>query len=373
MTASARRHLWLALSPHGFGHAAMTSPVIAALRRRCPDLRLTIQTGAIMAPEFLRSRYGDDFTLVADIPDFGLRMRSSVEIDLDASAEGYRRLHAHWPEVVEREAERLRRAAPDLVLANIPYVTVAAAALAGIPVVAMSSLQWADMYRHYLSDRPEAATILGQMVEAYDSADLFLRVTPAMEMPSLARIRDIGPVGVCGQNRRNEVGRALGCSADRRVGLIAFGGIDHEFNLGRFPKLAGWSWLTTLDSPEDRGDIRPWRAAGMAYVDMAASVDVIITKPGYGTFVEAAMAGIPVLYLEREDWPECPHLDDWLKSNGRALAVTEADLVGSRLEEQLRKLFSLKKQDVALPRGNEEAASLLAAMLDDRAMICERS
>ncbi|TAN60870.1 MAG: hypothetical protein EPN20_13195, partial [Magnetospirillum sp.] len=47
-------HLWLALSPHGFGHAAMTAPVVTELRRRRPGLRLTIQTGVPRA--FLESR-----------------------------------------------------------------------------------------------------------------------------------------------------------------------------------------------------------------------------------------------------------------------------------------------------------------------------
>ena len=120
-------HLWLALSPHGYGHAAMTAPVIDALRRLCPDLRLTIQTG--VPRDFLETRYGPDFVYVADIPDFGFKMLSSTQVDLEASAQGYKDLHAHWPKVVEREAERLREAAPDLVLANAPYVTIAAAGI----------------------------------------------------------------------------------------------------------------------------------------------------------------------------------------------------------------------------------------------------
>ncbi|OAN43911.1 hypothetical protein A6A04_08470 [Paramagnetospirillum marisnigri] len=361
MTDPRSPHLWLALSPHGFGHAAMTAPVIAELRRRLPGLRLTIQTA--VSPEFLSSRYGTDFTLVPHIPDFGLRMLSATHIDLEASARGYVELHADWPGLVAQEAARLRAAAPDLVLANIPYVTVAAAHAAGIPVVALSSLEWADIYDHYLGHRPEADAIKGQMAEAYNRAAVFLRVTPAMDMPSLRNIRDIGPVGMKGRGDTAALKARLGLGAADRLGLIAFGGIDHDMDLSRWPRLPGWHWLSTLAAPESRDDIRPWRETGWDYADMAASVEVIVTKPGYGTFVEAAMAGVPVIYTARPDWPECPHLDGWLKQHGRAVECRTEDLSGDGLEIQLRKLFSLPIPPLVTANGNCEAADMLVAML----------
>lgn len=365
------RHLWLALSPHGFGHAAMTAPVVNELRRRRPKMRLTIQTGVPRA--FLETRYGRDFTHVEDIPDFGLKMLSSTQVDLEASAEGYAALHADWPAVVEREARRLRAAAPDLVLANIPYVTIAAAAKAGIPVVALSSLEWADIYRHYLGERPEAARIGAEMAQAYHQAATFLRVTPAMAMPSLTNLMEIGPVGMCGVARRGALHAAVAAGQGDRVGLIAFGGIDHALALERWPSLPGWIWLSSLESPADRGDILPWQAAGLPFSDVLASADVVITKPGYGTFVEAAMAGVPVLYLTRPDWPECPALDNWLRGHGRALAVDVGTLLGPGLATQLQELFSLEIPPLAVATGNDQAALALENALDGGRPACERS
>ncbi|MDO8606200.1 MAG: hypothetical protein Q7R40_06670 [Phaeospirillum sp.] len=363
MTKASFRHLWLALSPHGFGHAAMTAPVVNELRRRRPGLRLTIQTGVPRA--FLETRYGTDFTYVGEIPDFGLRMRSSTEIDLDASARGYAELHADWPAVVEREAQRLLAAAPDLVLANVPYVTIAAAARAGIPVVALSSLQWADIYRHYLGDRPEAARVGAEMAEAYNRAAAFLRVTPAMAMPSIENLVEIGPVGTCGTDRKGELWAALGVEEGTHIGLIAFGGIDHALDFRGWPVLPGWLWLSSLELPAGRLDFRPWTCAGLSFSDVLASADVVVTKPGYGTFVEAAMAGVSVLYVARPDWPECPPLDDWLCRHTRALPVDIETLLGSGLELQLHKLFSLQKPPVALPCGNDQGAFALERMLDE--------
>lgn len=345
-------HLWLALSPHGFGHAAMTAPVIDALRRRIPDLRLTIQTAVPRA--FLETRYGGDFEQVEEIADFGFRMLSATAVDLGRSAEGYRALHADLPAVIDREAERLRRAAPDLVLSNAAYVPLAAAARAGIPAAALLSLNWADLYRHYLGDRPEAATIQAQMAECYNQARLILRVTPAMDMPSLPRRVEIGPVARRGRARHGE----LACFGSERLGLVAFGGIDHDLNLEHWPRLPGWTWLCAGEPPAGRDDMVPWTAAGMEFSDLLASADVVVTKPGYGTFTEAGLCGTAVLYTLRPDWLESPALDHWLAAHTRALGVPAESLPGE-LESQLRTLFSLPIPQVAEPVGNEQAADHL--------------
>ncbi|CAA7617535.1 conserved hypothetical protein [Candidatus Terasakiella magnetica] len=350
-------HLWLALSPHGFGHAAMTSPVVNELRKRWPGLQLSIQTA--VPHGFLASRYGDDFTHIPEIPDFGLKMLSSIAVDLDASALGYRELHAHWEELVEREAERLRNAKADLVLANVPYVTLAAAALAGIPAIALSSLEWADIYLHYLGNRPEAPRIAAEMRAAYNSALGFIRVTPAMEMPSLEKVVEVGTIAHTGRRIPDVLRMRLGLGPAQKTGLIAFGGIDPPLDLGLWPRLQGWTWLTPMVFPADRKDMRLWSEAVLSFSDVLASVDVVITKPGYGTFTEAALNSVPVLYLPRSDWPESPHLDRWLECHTKALAIDQTKDMGDGLEAQLQKLFSLPNQAIATASGNAEAADAI--------------
>jgi hypothetical protein len=350
-------HLWLALSPHGYGHAVMTAPVIAAVRRRRPDLRLTIQT--TLPRDFLVTRYGEDFDHVAVIDDFGLRMISATEVDVEGSAAGYRALHADWPGLVEREARRLAAAAPDLVVSNVAHVPLAAAGRAGLPAMAVSSLNWADIYRRYLGDRPEAGRIIAEMVAAYGVADPFLRALPAMEMPGLVTVRDIGPIARVPIDRSAELRRTLGVGPGMRVGLISFGGIDHDLDLSLWPRLDGWIWLSSLAVPSGRDDLRPWSEAGIAYADLTGSVAVIVTKIGYGTFTEAAMASIPVLFLSRPGWPETPALDDWLCRHDRALPTSLETLLGGGLAEQLRLLFSLPVPPSPAPSGIEEAAGII--------------
>ena len=361
-SCSSSAHLWLALSPHGFGHAAMTAPLVAELRRRRPGLRLTIQT--TLARDFLETRYSD-FAHVPEIADFGFAMHSATRVDALASAKRYQRQHADFDALVAREAARLAAEAPDLVLANVPYVTIAAAAESGIPVAAFSSLNWADLADHYLGHLSECDRVRAQIRDSYCKADVFLRAVPAQPM-TLPNLRDIGPVARLGRKRGSEIRERLGLPADCRLGLIAFGGIDHHMPLDRWPTLAGWFWLSALIDTPARPDMVPWKRAGVPFADLLPSVELVITKAGYGTFSELGLAGIPALYQPRPDWPEAPPLEEWLARHTRCLPAAPEQMVGGELPMLLQALFSKPEQPLAVPTGVEEGADVLEALLDRR-------
>lgn len=76
-----------------------------------------------------------------------------------------------------------------------------------------------------------------------------------------------------------------------------------------------------------------------AFPDLLRSVDVVLTKPGYGTFTEAACNGAAVLYLRRDDWPEQDCLIEWLETNARCLELGEVDLASPRLPALLEALW----------------------------------
>lgn len=359
---AAAPHLWLALSPHGFGHATMTAPLVAELRRRRPELRLTIQTS--LPRDFLGTRYAD-FELVPEIADFGFCMTSAIRVDVAASAAAYLAQHADYAALVAGEAARLRAAAPDLVLANIPYVTVAAASRAGIPVAAFSSLNWADLADYFLAHLPQCDRVRAEIRASYAQADIFLRPQPAQDM-TLPNIRNIGPVARLGSDRRAEIKQRLGLGKGTRLGVIAFGGIDHRLPLERWPVMEGWFWLSSLSNTPNRPDMARWPVAGVPFADLFPSTDVIIGKPGYGTFSEVGLGGVPMLYESRPDWPEAPPLEEWLARHTRCLPVNAEKLIDGSLPVLLRKLFSLPEQQVAVPSGVSEGADVLEQMLDAR-------
>jgi hypothetical protein len=55
---------------------------------------------------------------------------------------------------VDREARLLAELQPDLVLSDVAYLPLAGAARAGIPALAMCSLNWAELFAHFFAASP---------------------------------------------------------------------------------------------------------------------------------------------------------------------------------------------------------------------------
>lgn len=346
-------HLFIDISSHGFGHLAITAPVLNALAETTPGLRLTIRSGLPLAK--LHQRIRPPFTHIAEASDFGYVMVDATRINRVASAAAYRQAHAGWAERVAEESAFLATLQPDVVLTNVSYLPLAGAAQAGIPAASLCSLNWADLFAHYFAGEDWAAAIHAEMLAAYRSAAAFLRVTPGMAMDSLNNVRAVGPMAARGQ--RHDLG--LG---EKRAVLVAMGGIAHRLPVDDWPRLPGIRWLVPAEWQCRHPDAIAAENFGLGFTDLLCSVDAIITKPGYGTFTEAAVNGTPVLYQRRDDWPEQDCLIDWLKKHGRSREVPAAALQHGDLQAALNALWEMPMPPLPDTGGETEAARLLRSL-----------
>jgi hypothetical protein len=322
-------HLFVDISSHGFGHLAITAPVLNALAQIAPNFRPTIRSALPAAK--LQQRIKTPYTLIASATDFGYVMIDATRVDLAASATAYRQAHADWPARVADEARFLADLKPDLVLTNVSYLPLAGAAQAGIPALSLCSLNWADLFDHYFGDQPWAKPIHAEMLAAYRSAQAFLRVTPGMAMDALNNVQPIGPIAAIGSHHD------LGLNGDKAI-LIAMGGIAHRLPVEDWPHLPGVRWLVPAAWHCRHPDAIVSESFDLSFTDLLCSVDAVITKPGYGTFTEAACNGTPVIYQRREDWPEQDCLIDWLRANGRCFEIGAAELESGQLAAALDKI-----------------------------------
>ncbi|TEX47588.1 MAG: hypothetical protein CFR70_08700 [Rhodocyclaceae bacterium] len=344
-------HLFVDISSHGFGHLAITAPVLNRLADLVPDLRLTIRSG--LPATKLAQRIHVPYALIPGSTDFGYVMHDATRIDLATSAAAYRAAHSDWASRVASEAAFIKSLAPDRVLTNVSYLPLAGAARVGIPAYSLCSLNWADLFAHYFEHEPWAGEIHAEMLAAYGAAKAFLRVTPGMLMPSFTHCVNVGVIAALGQRR------LLPTSARRNV-LIAMGGIAHRLPLEDWPRLPGICWLVPAAWQCCHPDALAFESLGLDFTDLLASVDAVITKPGYGTFTEAACNGTPVLYQRREDWPEQDCLIDWLENNGCCGEVTEQALTVGDLALALDTLWSQPKPSAPACDGALTAAQRIA-------------
>lgn len=350
------QHLFVDISSHGYGHLAQTAPVLNQLAKQRPDVRLTLRSG--LPPEKLKQRIHTPFEHISSASDFGYAMIDALTIDPAATATRYREAHADFAGRVAADAALLRDRQVDVVFANVSYFPLAAAARMGIPAVALCSLNWADLYAHYFG----ADTIHAEMLAAYRTAT-FLRTTPGMPMPLLERKETIGPLAARGADRRAELCRKLGAGETARIVVIALGGIPSRLPVEHWPALPDTHWLVPEVWQVQRADMHAFEPWDFPFADLLRSVDAVVTKPGYGTFTEAACNGAAVIYQRRDDWPEQDCLIEWLPKHARYAEVSATNLIAGNLGQALESCLQRAVPPAPTFDGADMAARHLAALL----------
>ncbi len=350
-------HLLVDISSHGYGHVAQTAPVVNELTRLVPGLRVTVRSAAPHA--FLGQRFSCEFRHIPEAMDFGMKMVSAVEVDVAQSMAAYVELHADWDERAGRAAENMQALKPDLLLANVPYLSLAAASAGAIPAVGMCCLNWADIYRHYSADDAVSNAIHAQMLAAYNSADLFLKVQPSIPMPDLRNTQGISPIARLGIGQRGAIAKKILTAATGRLVMVAMGGFEYRLPMENWPEIPGVHWLVPRAWDIARPDTTAFEALDMPFSDALASCDAVLTKPGYGTFAEAACSGVPVLYVSRGDWPEAPYLVQWLEQNGVCAEVHNEQLQRGALQDLLMDICARPKPPRPGAKGALEAARII--------------
>ena len=354
------RHLVVDLSSHGFGHAGITCPVLNALRPHARKIKVTIRTAVPAA--LIVQRVDFDFDYIAK-PDFGMVMAGTMSVLPDESYAAYKELHKDWEAHVTTATAELAALKPSLLLSNISYLSIAAARKAGIPAVAFGAVNWADIFRRYCGDFPQAQSILEQMTDAYAGADIFLQPIPAMPMPSIRRHRLVGPVAEIGRDRRAELSERLNLDPDRRLVLLALGGIPTRLSFDAWPRLGETCVIIDSQLQANHPDVVSCEGLAFPFVDLVRSCDAIITRPGYGTVAEAACNGIPILLVPRDGWPETPAFVEWLATNGRAVILEEEELRGGDILSKLQAVCAMPAPPLPAPSGVAEVAAEITKRL----------
>ncbi len=345
------------ISAHGFGHLSQALPVVDALATRRPDLEFVIRCGHPRA--VVATRCPQPFTYIQEAADVGQVMVDATTPDLGATLAAYQRVHADWPRAVDDAARRLDAIAPDLLLADVPYLGLAAAARSGIRTVAMCSLNWADVLRAYF---PDQDTLFGQMIDAYHTAAPFIRVSPHMPMGSLSNTVSVGPIARRGSARRGALNRALGLGEGDIAVLVTLGGIPTTLPIDSWPRVPGLHFIVDREVPP-RPDVHRLAETGLDFHDVLASVDALVAKLGYGLSVEAALAGRPLLFVRRGHFPDEPSILDWLRGRIPAREITAERLHRGDIDSPLRALLEMPSGHGAKATGAQEAAAVVLAQL----------
>lgn len=361
-------HLLVCLSAHGYGHFAMTAPILNALRQK-HNFQLTLRT--TLPKALLKTRIDGEFTVIADTSDFGMVMHNSFDVNIEASAACYSEFHQDYALKVEEESASLRAIKPDFILANIPYLTIDAAYACNIPCIAYCSLNWLEVFTHYFTSiLAEEAQIKKQITDAYNRAAVFMCPAPSMPMPLLHNVRAIGPVarvfeGKAQTARANlcEYINAPDLGKQTKIVLVTPGGVSTHIPVENWPKEKHIIWLCSWPLTVSRQDVISTANIPLLFNDIMAGCDAVVSKPGYGIVSETVCNQIPVLYIKRGDWPEEPHLIKWWRANGIVDEVSRTALEKGQLVNNLKSLWLRDEKKKVYPSGIDDACEIILSYM----------
>ena len=353
------------VSGHGYGHSTRTAEVLKQIRARDPRLRIVVV--ASTPARLFHQAAGADLLVRAERVDVGLVQRGALVIDVEGTLAAWEDFQRDREARVAREAAWLRESGARLVLADIPPLAFAAAAAAGVPAVGLSNFSWDWIYRHLARDAPGLARAADAAARDYASAALLLELPFAGDLAAFARREPIPLVARRASLTREEGRRRLGLGSAPAV-LVSFGGLGMEdVDLSVLAPLRDVQFLTEptgRPAPPNVRVIAPEELAalGMGYVDLVASADVVVTKPGYGIVSEAISARTRMVYTERGDFPEYPILVKGMSRWLPAVHVSNEQLRAGDLRDALERVLALPMPEPPDLRGADVAAERLLAL-----------
>jgi hypothetical protein len=354
-------HLLLALSGHGYGHLAQCAPVVNALWEDLPDLKLTV-CGALPR-EIVAERLERSFDYRRVKLDPVLQMFNAWEVDVPASQQVYRAFHEDWNAGMQQDMKLLRQLNPDLVFADIPWRILSAAAQLDMAVLGLCSLNWAVIYAAYCQGDTKDRQIIDQMVSAYQSVQVFLTPEPSIPMPQLDNTQAIGPIARRGTRQKAAICTQSGLPQNTMFVLVALGGISTGMPLEHWPRIDNTVWLFAAEVCLKRDDFLDVSTLCLPFIDVLASASVVLTKPGYGTYAEAVCNGVPVLSIERPDWPETAVLNRWVQQYGYIEVMTREQFYSGAFAPQVKALLATAARPAVEPTGIRQAADRIQSLL----------
>ncbi len=339
------------ISAHGYGHGVRSCDIIQALNSYYPQVHTYIISDLPQA--FFRNRLGSKQNSVrAGSFDAGMIQLDSIRVDVDATLEVIKQIHARRKELLAQEQIFLKNSSVKLVVVDIPALPIEAAALSGISRIAVGNFGWDWIYSAYLDINPQWEPIINILRADYAKTDLLLRLPFCEGMTAFPHIEDIPIVASPGRFRRSELIDQTGCNPDKKWILLSFTSLE-------------WcdEALANVASNEDYQffTVRPleWRCPNIfcidrdqiPFSDVLSSVDAVISKPGFGILSECIVNQKPLIYVERKDFLEYQILEDAIIKYLKNIRITAENLYRGNLRESLDCIWGCPAPAEKLPQG----------------------
>jgi L-arabinokinase len=345
------------VTAHGYGHGVRSCDIIRGLNDLAPELKICIVSD--LPESFFRNRLPSISNSCSPGSfDLGMVQLDSIRVDVPASLDGVESLYHRREILIRQEAAFLENGGFGLVATDIPAIPLEAAALAGIPRIAIGNFSWDWIYSAYARRDSRWTPIIQALAEGYAQADLLLRLPFHGDMRAFRKVEDLPLVALPGRERRQEIAGLTGCASETRWILLSFTSLEWDANaLERVERLGDYSFLTVLPLGWKRKNIYAIDRDRIPFSDVIASVDAVISKPGFGIVSECIMNGKPLIYADRSDFLEYEPLLEGIRKYLRNIHIPAMKLYQGDLTDALEAIENVPAPSQRLKGGGASLAA----------------
>ncbi len=345
------------ISSHGFGHGVRSCDIIRWLMTRRPDVPLIITT---MLPEvFFRVRLpeSDAYSVRKAGFDTGIVQNDSVSGDVQASFNHASLMYRRKPKLLADETGFLLRSKAALIVTDIPGMPIEAAFQAGIPAVAIGNFSWDWIYSPFAEENPDWRPIIAELQSEYCKAHLLLRLPFHGPMDAFSMAMDIPLTACSGTAQRDRVAEWYGVDPAKKWILFGFTALCwQEQALNRVAQYSDYEFFAMPPVKWQADNIHIVKREQLSFSDLTATVDAVLSKPGFGIVSECIVNGKPLIYTDRSHFVEYPFLVKGIEKYLRNIHIPSEKLYAGELAEALDAVWERPAPCETMANGGERIA-----------------
>lgn len=349
------------VSGHGFGHSARE---VEILRRLPTEISLVVKSAA---PEwFWRQEVKRPFEFVCDSYDVGCVQTSSLDVDIAATLAAWLAVDAQNQARFNDEVRDLRQREARVVVTDVGPFPLAVAEALRLPGLCIANFTWADIYAKYIREEPAFAPVVTALEREYARATAMLETGFSLPMSYFPRQESVGLVARQGVPRRDELLEMLGVPArGKRLALIYAGNWGLPVPWQRLEQFADWHFLSLNPFETEIANASQVSQGAMPHPDFVASVDLVISKLGYGIAGECLTTGTPFLYCPRHGFAEYQAIDSALERWAGRLFLPSETFLSADWGDILQRVPARGSVPGQSAPGGEAAARRIARFWSD--------
>jgi hypothetical protein len=347
------------ITPHGFGHAARASAIMAAVSETVPFVSFDIFT--TVPRWFFEDSLPGRFEYHEFLTDIGLVQKTPFSHHLEKTIESLDRFIPFDPVWISDIAAFLKQRECRLAVCDISPIGISIAAEAGIPSILIENFTWDWIYEDFIQADIRFRRWADYLREVYRGADYHIQASPVCQ-PRSADLT-AGPISRKVGLSSVQVREKLGLPREKKMVLLTTGGVRGKYGFLEHLAVEKDFFFVIPGASEsyekhDNLILLPYRS-GFIHSDLVNAADAVVGKAGYSTIAEVYHAGVPFGYVARSNFRETEKLIAFIEKEIKGVHIGYQEFKTGKWLPKISRLLNYSRISRQDRNGSHQAARMV--------------